>query len=200
MASFWDRLMSKLGLAARRARRLDEGQLLQRRVVRVGGSVTPELANEVIAHILYLLDGDPVTEIGLWIDTNGGVVVEALAIYEVLRSSSAPIATFGIKVGGVGALLLAAGTKGRRLIAPGASVFMAEMSQDRRVTAKSVARAELRQMRAHFARALAESSSRPLKSMLRLMRVGAVLSASGAVAEGFADACGEPKLFSQISG
>jgi hypothetical protein len=36
--------------------------------------------------------------------------------------------------------------------------------------------------------------------MLRLMRVGAALSASDAVAEGFADACGEPELFSQISG
>ncbi len=89
--------------------------LRQARVLDFSGSVTEESANDLCAHLLLLDRLDHTRPIQLRMDSPGGVVYSGLAVYDVLRNLRAPVTTIANgQVAGIAALLLMAGTPGRR--------------------------------------------------------------------------------------
>jgi len=103
-------------------------RLLKDRIVFVGGSegvVTTDSANLIIAQLLYLDAEDSGKDINLYINSPGGMVSAGLAVYDTMQYIKAPITTICMGMAmSFGALLLAAGTKGRRYILPYARVMI----------------------------------------------------------------------------
>ncbi|MFW6050480.1 MAG: ATP-dependent Clp endopeptidase proteolytic subunit ClpP [Myxococcota bacterium] len=90
-------------------------RLLKDRIVFVGTPIDDTVANVIIAQLLYLESDDPEKEITLYINSPGGVITAGLAIYDTMQYVRCPISTVCIgQAASMGALLLAAGTKGLR--------------------------------------------------------------------------------------
>jgi ATP-dependent Clp protease protease subunit len=99
--------------------------LLKGRIVFVGMPITDQMANLVVAQLLYLANEDPDRPIRMYINCPGGVVYHGLAIYDTMQQVSAPVETYAIGVtASMGTVLLAAGSKGRRYALPHATVHM----------------------------------------------------------------------------
>ena len=103
-------------------------RLLKDRIVFAGGSegsVTTDSANLIIAQLLYLDAEDPEKDINLYINSPGGMVSAGMAVYDTMRYIKAPIATMCMGMAmSFGAVLLAAGSKGKRFILPRARVMI----------------------------------------------------------------------------
>ncbi|MBI2070738.1 MAG: ATP-dependent Clp protease proteolytic subunit [Elusimicrobia bacterium] len=103
-------------------------RLLKDRIIFVGGYegvVTTDSANVLIAQLLYLQAEDPEREVQMFINSPGGMVTAGLAVYDTMRYLTTPISTICIGMAmSFGALLLAAGTKGRRFALPHSRVMM----------------------------------------------------------------------------
>lgn len=99
--------------------------LLKERIIFVGLPITDQVANLVVAQLLYLDHDDPDRTISMYINCPGGVVYHGLAIYDTMQQVQAPISTIAVGVtAGMGTVLLAAGTKGYRYALPHATVHM----------------------------------------------------------------------------
>ena len=94
-------------------------RLLKERIIFLGGPVEDDIANLIIAQLLFLDSEDPEKEISLYINSPGGVITAGLAIYDTMRYVRAPVSTIctGIAMS-MGAVLLAAGAPGRRFALP----------------------------------------------------------------------------------
>ncbi|MBR2984535.1 MAG: ATP-dependent Clp protease proteolytic subunit [Clostridia bacterium] len=90
-------------------------RMLEDRIIFLMGPVTPEMANTVIAQLLYLEGKDGDKDIYMYINSPGGSVADGLAIYDTMKYISCDVCTICMgKAMSMGALLLAAGTKGKR--------------------------------------------------------------------------------------
>ncbi|MFC1521951.1 ATP-dependent Clp protease proteolytic subunit [Elusimicrobiota bacterium] len=103
-------------------------RLLKDRIIFVGGYegvVTTDSANLIIAQLLYLQAEDPEKEINLYINSPGGMVTAGLAVYDTLQYVRTPITTICIGMAmSFGAVLLAAGTKGKRFALPHSRIMI----------------------------------------------------------------------------
>ncbi|MBI4369840.1 MAG: ATP-dependent Clp protease proteolytic subunit [Elusimicrobia bacterium] len=103
-------------------------RLLKDRIIFVGGyegAVTTDSANLIIAQLLYLQAEDQDKEIQMFINSPGGMVTAGLAVYDTMKYVSNPITTICIGMAmSFGAVLLAAGTKGRRFCLPHSRVMI----------------------------------------------------------------------------
>jgi ATP-dependent Clp protease protease subunit len=100
-------------------------RLLQGRIIFVGMPITDQVANVVVAQLLYLANEDPDKPISMYINCPGGVIYHGLAIYDTMQQVTAPIATYAVGVtASMGTVLLASGTKGYRYALPHATVHM----------------------------------------------------------------------------
>jgi len=103
-------------------------RLLKDRIIFVGGyggAVTTDSANLIIAQLLYLEAENPDREINLYINSPGGMVTAGLAVYDTMQYIKPPIVTVCIGMAmSFGALLLAAGTKGKRYALPHARIMI----------------------------------------------------------------------------
>lgn len=100
-------------------------RLLKDRIVFLSGSITDALANTVIAQLLFLEGQDSKKDIYLYINSPGGSVTATLAIYDAMNHIKADVATYciGIAASG-GAILLAAGQKGKRFSLPNSEIMI----------------------------------------------------------------------------
>jgi ATP-dependent Clp protease, protease subunit len=99
--------------------------LLSERIVVLGTPIDPGVANTLSAQLIYLEARSPDEEINLYINCEGGDIPSMLAIYDTMQFIQAPVATFCIgQAVGAGAVLLAAGGKGRRAMLPHARVIL----------------------------------------------------------------------------
>jgi ATP-dependent Clp protease protease subunit len=99
--------------------------LLKERIVFVGVPISDQVANLVVAQLLYLASEDPESPIRMYINCPGGVVYHGLAIYDTMEQVPAPVETYAVGVtASMGTVLLAAGTKGHRYALPHATVHM----------------------------------------------------------------------------
>ena len=99
--------------------------LLSERIVVLGTAIDPGVANTLTAQLIYLEAHSPDQEISLYINCEGGDIPSMLAIYDTMQFIQAPVATFCIgQAVGAGAVLLAAGGKGRRAMLPHARVIL----------------------------------------------------------------------------
>jgi ATP-dependent Clp protease protease subunit len=103
-------------------------RLLKERIIFVGGgegAITTDSANLLISQLLYLDAEDPDKEIHLYINSPGGMVTAGLAVYDTMQFVRAPISTLCMGMAmSFGAVLLTAGTKGKRFILPHARVMI----------------------------------------------------------------------------
>ena len=99
--------------------------LLRNRIVFVGTPINDQIANLIVAQLLYLSNEDPETPIQMYINSPGGVIYAGLAIYDTMQMIPNPISTWAIGVtASFGTVLLAAGTKGQRYALPHATIHM----------------------------------------------------------------------------
>ena len=100
-------------------------RLLKDRIIFLGTEVNDYIANSVIAQLLFLESEDPEKEISLYINSPGGSVTAGLAIYDTMQYVRAPISTICLgQAASMGAVLLAAGTRGRRMSLPNSRILI----------------------------------------------------------------------------
>ncbi len=99
--------------------------LLKERIIFVGMPINDQVANLVVAQLLYLDHDNPDRPIMMYINCPGGIVYHGLAIYDTMQQVRAPVSTTAVGVtASMGTVLLAAGTKGQRYALPHATVHM----------------------------------------------------------------------------
>ena len=104
-------------------------RLLLDRIVFLAGEVHDEMANAICAQLLFLQSQDPKKEISCYVNSPGGSVTAGLAIYDTMQFVKCPIATYCIgQAASMGAVLLSAGTKGRRFSLPNARIMVHQPS------------------------------------------------------------------------
>ncbi|MFZ0565534.1 MAG: ATP-dependent Clp protease proteolytic subunit [Chlamydiales bacterium] len=104
-------------------------RLLKDRIVLIGQEITEHLANVVIAQLLYLMSEDPKKDIQIFINSPGGYITAGLAIYDTVRFLGCDVNTYCIgQAASMGALLLAAGTKGKRKALPHSRIMIHQPS------------------------------------------------------------------------
>src|SRR5512138_3861314 len=99
--------------------------LLKERIIFLGTPIDDQVANLIVAQLLFLNHEDPEKEIQMYINSPGGVVYAGFAIYDTMQMISNPISTFAVGfTASFGTVLLAAGTKGQRYALPHATIHM----------------------------------------------------------------------------
>lgn len=112
--------------SGRRERAYDiYSRLLEERIIFLSGPVTDAVANTVIAQLLFLEHKDSDKDIKLYINTPGGSVTAGLAVYDTMQHIEAPVSTICVGISAsMGAVLLAAGAKGKRYALPHSEVLL----------------------------------------------------------------------------
>lgn len=104
-------------------------RLLKDRVVFLGGPVNDDIANLVIAQLLFLEAEDPDKDIKLYINSPGGVVTSGMAIYDTMQYIHCDVSTICVGMAAsMGAFLLAAGTPGKRFALPNSEIMIHQPS------------------------------------------------------------------------
>lgn len=104
-------------------------RLLKERIVFLGGPVNDAVANSIIAQFLFLASKDEKKDIQLYINSPGGSVTAGLAIYDTMQFVKCPVATTCVGMAAsMGAILLAAGTKGKRFALPNAEIMLHQVA------------------------------------------------------------------------
>ncbi len=100
-------------------------RLLRERIIFLGGPITDEAANIIVAQLLFLEHQDPKKDIKFYINSPGGLVTAALAIYDTMQYVKSDIATICIGMAASGAaVLLGAGAKGKRFALPNSDIML----------------------------------------------------------------------------
>jgi ATP-dependent Clp protease protease subunit len=100
-------------------------RLLKDRIIFLGGAIEDHMANLIIAQLLFLESEDPDKDIHLYINSPGGVVTAGMAIYDTMQYLKSPVSTICVgQAASMGAVLLCAGAKGKRLALPHARVMI----------------------------------------------------------------------------
>ena len=123
-------------------------RLLKDRIVFIGGPIDDNVANVVVAQLLFLESEDPDKDIHLYINSPGGVVTAGLAIYDTMQYIRPDVSTICIgQAASMGSFLLAAGTKGKRYALPLARIMIHQphggaqgQSTDIQIQAKEILR------------------------------------------------------------
>ena len=116
-------------------------RLLKDRIVFLGTEVNDDVANIIIAQLLFLQMQDPKKDINIYVNSPGGSVTAGLAIYDTMQFLTCDVCTYSIGlVASMGAVLLAAGTKGKRYALPNSDIMIHQVSGGARGTASDVER------------------------------------------------------------
>jgi ATP-dependent Clp protease protease subunit len=100
-------------------------RLLKDRIIMVGGAITDEVANVIVAQMLFLANDDPKSDVQLYINSPGGSISAGLGIIDTMRYLRCDVATTCIGLAAsMGAALLAAGTKGKRAVLPNSQILL----------------------------------------------------------------------------
>lgn len=100
-------------------------RLLKDRIIFIGSAIDNEVANVIVAQLLFLESEDPEKDISFYINSPGGVVTAGLAIYDTIQYIKPDVATVCIgQAASMGALLLTAGSKGKRFALPNSRIMI----------------------------------------------------------------------------
>jgi len=164
--------------------------LLKERIIFLGTPIDDQVANLIVAQLLFLNHEDPEREINMYINSPGGVVYAGFAIYDTMKMISNPISTVAVGVtASFGTVLLTAGTKGRRYTLPHATIHMHQPlggAQGQATDIEIAARQILRQ-KAILNNILSKSTGQPLEVIERDTDRDFYLDANGAVEYGLVD-------------
>ncbi len=100
-------------------------RLLKDRIVFIGSAISDDVANAVVAQLLFLQAEDPKAPVNLYVNSPGGSVSAGLAIYDTMQFISCDVATYCVgQAASMAAVLLAAGTRGKRHALPNARILI----------------------------------------------------------------------------
>ena len=167
-------------------------KLLDERIVFLGTPVDDTAANDVMAQLVHLEYSAPDRDICLYINSPGGSMTAMAAIYDTMRFVSCDIETVCLgQAASAAALLLAAGTPGKRLVLPGARVLIHQPSFDEPVhgqaTDLAIHAAELLRQRDLLEEILVRHTGRARERIAADIERDTILDAEAAVAYGIAD-------------
>ncbi len=165
-------------------------RLLKDRIVFVGGEIDDDMANAIIAQLLFLQSQDSEKEVSMYINSPGGSVTAGLAILDTMKMVKCPVATYCVgQAASMGAILLASGEKGRRFALPHARIMVHQpwggaqgKASDIEITAREILR--LKDMLNGI---LAEASGRTLENVVNDTDRDHFMSADEAKAWGIVD-------------
>jgi ATP-dependent Clp protease protease subunit len=165
-------------------------RLLKERIIFVGTPIDDQIANLIVAQLLFLNHEDPEREIFMYINSPGGVIYAGLAIYDTMQMISNPISTVAVGVtASFGTVLLTAGTKGRRFALPNATIHMHQplggaqgQATDIEIQAKQIMR-----LKSLLLGIMAKHTGQPLEVIERDSDRDYYLDAKGAVDYGLVD-------------
>ena len=116
-------------------------RLLNDRIVFIGTAIDDHIANLVVAQMLFLQMADPKKDINLYINSPGGSVTAGLAIYDTMQFVTCDVATYCVGIAAsMGAVLLAAGSRGKRYALPNSDIMIHQVSGGAQGTASDVER------------------------------------------------------------
>jgi len=114
-------------------------RLLKDRIVFLGSAINDEVANAIVAQLLFLQSDDPKSDIHLYLNSPGGSVTAGLAIYDTMQFVTCDVATYCIgQCASMGAVLLAAGTAEKRIALPNARIMIHQPSAGMEGTAEDI--------------------------------------------------------------
>ena len=100
-------------------------RLLRDRIIMISGPIEPNMANTIVAQLLFLESENPNADISLYINSPGGVITAGMAIYDTMNFIKCDVNTVCIGMAAsMGAFLLAGGTKGKRMALPNAEIMI----------------------------------------------------------------------------
>ncbi len=165
-------------------------RLLMDRIVFLGSSIDDQVANIIVAQLLFLDADDPEREIYLYINSPGGSVYAGLAIFDTMNHLRAPVSTYCVGMAAsMGALLLASGEKGSRSALPNSRIMLHQPSSGYQGTAADIeiAAKEVLGTRERLNRILANQTGQTLKKINADVDRDRWMSAEEAVAYGLVD-------------
>jgi ATP-dependent Clp protease protease subunit len=143
-------------------------RLLKDRIVFIGSPITDEVANLVIAQILFLESEDPDKDIQMYLNTPGGSVTAGLAIYDTMQYVQAPVSTICMgQAASMGAVLLAAGAPKKRFALPHARILIHQPMGgfEGQATDIDIQAREILRLREELDNLLAKHTGQPLKKV-----------------------------------
>ena len=115
-------------------------RILEDRIIFLSGEITDEVANLVVAQLIYLESKDPTKDISIYINSPGGSVTAGMAIYDTMNYIRCDVATICVGMAAsMGAFLLSSGTKGKRFALPNAEIMIHQVLGGARGQATDVA-------------------------------------------------------------
>jgi ATP-dependent Clp protease protease subunit len=164
--------------------------LLKERIIFLGTPIEDQVANVIVAQLLFLTHEDPEREIQMYINSPGGVIYAGLAIYDTMQMIPNPISTVAVGVtASFGTVLLTAGTKGRRFALPNATIHLHQplggaqgQATDIEIQAKQILR-----LKALLNGIMAKHTGQPIEVIERDSDRDFYLDAKQAVAYGLVD-------------
>ena len=165
-------------------------RLLKDRIIFIGDPIEDNMANLVIAQLLFLESEDPEKDIYLYINSPGGVVTSGLAIYDTMQYIKAPVNTVCIgQAASMAAVLLAAGAKGKRFALPNSRIMIHQGSGGFRGNTPDVLIQvkELETLVDKITRILSHHSGQPVERVRRDSERDRFMSAEEAKAYGLID-------------
>lgn len=143
-------------------------RLLKDRIVFLGTGVNDEVANAIVAQLLFLQSEDPKADIHLYINSPGGSVSAGMAIYDTMQFINCDVATYCIgQAASMGAVLLTAGAKGKRYALPNARIMIHQPLAGMEGTAEEIMihAKEFRKVKEKLNRILLKHTGHPLEKI-----------------------------------
>jgi ATP-dependent Clp protease protease subunit len=165
-------------------------RLYRERIIFLGKDVDDEIANQIIAVMLYLDSEDPGKDIYLYINSPGGMVTAGMAIYDTMQHVKSDIVTICVGLAAsMGSFLLAAGTKGKRLALPHSRIMIHQPSGGTRgqATDIEIEAKEIIRIRRQLNDIYAERTGQPLTKIEKDMDRDFFMSAAEAKEYGLID-------------
>jgi ATP-dependent Clp protease protease subunit len=165
-------------------------RLLKERVIFIVGPIEDHMANLVVAQLLFLESENPDKDIHLYINSPGGVITSGLSILDTMRFIKPDVSTLCIgQAASMGAVLLAAGKKGKRFALPHSRVMIHQPSggAQGQATDIEIQAKEILYMRERLNKVMAECTGQPVDKVARDVERDLFMSAEGAKDYGIID-------------
>jgi ATP-dependent Clp protease protease subunit len=165
-------------------------RLLKERVIFIVGPIEDHMANLVVAQLLFLESENPDKDIHLYINSPGGIITSGLSILDTMRFVKPDVSTMCIgQAASMGAVLLAAGTKGKRYALPHSRVMIHQPSggAQGQATDIEIQAREILYMRERLNQVMADCTGQPLEKIARDVERDLFMSADQAKTYGIVD-------------
>jgi len=165
-------------------------RLLKDRVIFIGGEIEDDMANLVIAQLLFLQNENADADISIYVNSPGGVITSGMAIYDTMQFVGCPVATYCLgQAASMASVLLAAGTKGKRYVLPNSRILIHQPMGGARGTATdiNIQAEEILRMRTRLNEILAHHTGQPFAKIEEDVDRDHFMSSEEAVQYGLAD-------------